>query len=54
MGKIKAGGIIVKEPVVEQRIVERTIEKIVSGLSQNDLDSVFLPSGRNFKTSTPT
>ena len=39
MGKIKAGGIIVKEPVIEQRTVEKTIEKIVSGLSQNDLDS---------------
>ena len=39
MGKIKAGGIIVKEPVIEQRRVEKTIEKIISGLSQTDLDS---------------
>ena len=39
MGKIKAGGIIIKEPVIEQKIVEKTIEKIVSGLSQGDLDS---------------
>jgi len=39
MGKIKAGGIIVKEPVIEQRMVEKTVEKIVSGLSQTDLDS---------------
>ena len=39
MGKIKAGGIIIKEPVIEQRMVEKTIEKIVSGLSQTDLDS---------------
>jgi len=39
MGKVKAGGIIVKEPIIEQRMVEKTIEKIVSGLSQNDLDS---------------
>ena len=39
MGKIKAGGVIVKEPVIEQRMVEKTVEKIVSGLSQADLDS---------------
>ncbi len=38
MGKIKAGGIVVKEPVIEQRTVEKTIEKTISGLSQNDLD----------------
>ena len=39
ISKVKAGGIIVKEPVIEQKTVERTIEKIISGLSQNDLDS---------------
>ena len=49
MGKIKAGGVIVKEPVIEQRIVEKTVEKIISGLSaeasakaglsQTDMDS---------------
>ena len=30
---------VIKEPIIEQKTVERTIEKIVSGLSQDDLDS---------------
>jgi len=39
ISKVKAGGIVVKEPIIEQKTIERTIEKIISGLSQNDLDS---------------
>ena len=39
ISKIKAGGVVIKEPIIEQKTVERTIEKIVSGLSQDDLDS---------------
>ena len=37
--KIKNSGVVVREPVIEQRIVEKTVEKIISGLSQDDLDS---------------
>ena len=47
--KIKNSGVVVREPVIEQRAVEKTIEKIISGLSaeasakaglsQADLDS---------------
>ena len=39
ISKIKAGGVVIKEPIIEQKTAERTIEKIVSGLSQDDLDS---------------
>jgi len=46
ISKVKAGGIVVREPVIEQKTVERTIEKIISGLSQNDLD-VGISSVRN-------
>ena len=31
MGKIKDSGVIVRQPIVEQKVVERTIERIVSG-----------------------
>ena len=30
---------MIREPVIEQRTIERTVEKIISGLSQTDLDS---------------
>ena len=39
LGKIKAGGVVIKEPIIEQKTVERTIEKIISGLSQDDLSA---------------
>ena len=45
MGKIKDSGVIVRQPIVEQKVVERTIERIVSGptgllgISQGNLDS---------------
>ena len=37
--KIKNSGVVIREPVIEQRTIERTVEKIISGLSQTDLDS---------------
>ena len=45
LGKIKDSGVIVRQPIIEQKVVERTIERIVSGLpnsagvSENQMDS---------------
>jgi len=39
LGKIKAGGIVVKEPSVNQKVIEKTIEAIISLLSSSDSDS---------------